>query len=176
MSGQRAIGLAGSITSPSRSGALVMEVLNRLASKDVETELIDLASLSADGLLYRTKDADVAGALERVTGVPILVVGTPVYRATYTGQLKAFFDLLPRDALAGTLVGCIATGAAYNHALAIDHGLRPLMASLAGLTASRAIYATDGELGGYPNEPLPDALEAPIGALVEELLRLSSRL
>ena len=74
------------------------DLLNRLGTSGAETELIDLAKLSADGLLYRTKDEEVAAALEKATGARIVVVGTPIYRASYTGQLKAFFDLLPRDA------------------------------------------------------------------------------
>jgi FMN reductase len=175
MSRTLAIGLAGSISSPSRSGALVNDVLGRLQSGDVETELIDLARLSADGLLYRTKDAGVAAALEKATSARILVLGTPIYRASYTGQLKAFFDLLPRDALAGSIVGLIATGASPAHMLAVDHGLRPLVASLAGLSAARAIYATDPELGGYPTEPLPEDLSLQIDALAVELLAYVQR-
>lgn len=170
MSGISAIGLAGSISSPSRSGALVSDVLGRLQADGIEAELIDLAKLSADGLLYRTKDEGVAAALEKVTNARIIVVGTPVYRASYTGQLKAFFDLLPRDALAGSIVGLIATGASPAHMLAIDHGLRPLVASLAGLSAARAIYATDPELGGYPTDPLPSELSEQLDALAAELV------
>jgi FMN reductase len=169
-----AIGLAGSISSPSRSGALVSDLLTRLRPGGAETELIDLAKLSADGLLYRTKDEEVAAALKKATNARILVVGTPIYRASYTGQLKAFFDLLPRDAFAGSIVGLIATGASSAHMLAVDHGLRPLVASLAGLSAARAIYATDPELGGYPNDPLPSELDEQLDALSAELLAYAS--
>jgi FMN reductase len=174
VSGAMAIGLAGSISSPSRSGALVTDLLTRLRPGGAETELIDLAKLSADGLLYRTKDEEVAAALEKVTNARILVVGTPIYRASYTGQLKAFFDLLPRDALAGSIVGLIATGASPAHMLAVDHGLRPLVASLAGISAARAIYATDPELGGYPNDPLPSELDEQLDVLSAELLAYAS--
>jgi FMN reductase len=169
MSDATAIGLAGSISSPSRSGALVNDVLTRLAGRGLTTELIDLAKLSADGLLYRTKDSDVAAALEKATNARILVIGTPIYRASYTGQLKAFFDLLPRDALAGSISGLIATGASPAHLLAIDHGLRPLVASLAGLSAARAIYATDPELSAYPSDPLPPEIGEQLDALADEL-------
>ncbi len=174
MSGAMAIGLAGSISSPSRSGALVSDLLNRLRAGGAETELIDLAKLSADGLLYRTKDEEVAAALEKATNARILVVGTPIYRASYTGQLKAFFDLLPRDALAGSIVGLIATGASPAHMLAVDHGLRPWWPVWPGISAARAIYATDPELGGYPNDPLPSELDEQLDALSAELLAYAS--
>jgi FMN reductase len=175
MSDAQVIGLAGSISSPSRSGALVADVLSRISASGVKTELIDLAKLSADGLLYRTKDAQVAAALERATNARVIVIGTPIYRASYTGQLKAFFDLLPRDALAGSIVGLIATGASSAHMLAVDHGLRPLVASLAGLSAARAIYATDPELGGYPTDPLPAELSEQLDALTAELVAYGSQ-
>lgn len=176
MSALKAIGIAGSLGSPSRSGALVNEVLQLLAVEGVDIELLDLTTLPADGLLWRTQDEHVAGALARVTEAQVLVLGTPIYRASYTGQLKAFFDLLPRDALAGSVSGLIATGASPAHALAVDHGLRPLVASLAGVSAARAIYATDPELGEYPKGPLPDALMEQVSAMAHELLTVATAL
>ena len=170
-----AIGLAGSLTSPSRSTGLVEHVLRRLAEGGFQTEMVELAQLPADALLARRKDAGLDALLQRVTGVDVLVVGTPIYRASYTGQLKALFDLLPRDALAGTAVGLIATGGIPQHALAIDHGLRPLVSSLSGLSAARAVYATDAELADFPKGPLPDPVAEQLRALADELTGLRAR-
>ena len=92
--------------------------------------------------------------------------------AAYSGQLKAFFDLLPQAALAGKVAGLIATGAVAHHALAIDHALRPLVASLGGLSAAHAIYATEDT---YPSgsATLPEPLAAAVADLAAELIRLS---
>lgn len=38
-----------------------------------------------------------------------VILATPVYKAAYTGLLKAFLDLLPQDGLAGKIVLPIAT-------------------------------------------------------------------
>ena len=167
------VGLAGSLTTTSRSAALVAYLLDLLKTRGVAGELIQLAELPADALLGRRHDPLVDGALQRVTEARLLVVGTPVYRASYTGQLKAFFDLLPRAALAGCSVGLIATGGIRDHALAIDHGLRPLVASLDGLSAVHAVYATDADLETFPAGPLPPAVDEPLRALVDELEALS---
>src|SRR5712691_11168476 len=149
------LGLGGSITAPSRSGALVARVLEILAAAGRPGELIHLSDLAADALLGRRKDPAVERALGLACRAAVLVLGTPIYRASYTGQLKAFFDLLPRDALAGSVTGLIASGGVPDHALAIDHALRPLVASLAGLSAARSIYVTDADLGSFPSAPLP---------------------
>jgi FMN reductase len=168
------VGLAGSLAATSRSTALVAYVLQLLAARRLPGELILLSELPADALLGRGHDPKVDAALVQVVQARVLVVGTPVYRASYTGQLKAFFDLLPRAALAGCSVGLIATGGVRDHALAIDHGLRPLVASLEGLSSAHAVYATDADLDTYPAGPLPSGVDAQLRALADELYALAS--
>jgi FMN reductase len=166
-----AIGISGSVASTSRSRRLVSRALDHLAEQEVPTTLVDLAALPADALLARRTDPAVDDAIGQVMSAAILVVGTPIYRATYTGQLKAFFDLFPRDALVGHAVGLIATGYGEGHRLAIDHGLRPLIASLGGLTAARSIYVTDSQLP----DPLsvPDDIDEGLSDLACELADLA---
>src|SRR5579859_1941730 len=163
------IGLAGRLAGTSRSTALVAHVLALLAAHDLAGGLIKLAELPADALLGRGHDPGVDAALARVTETRLLVVGTPIYRASYTGQLKAFFDLLPRAALSGCAVGLIATGGIRDHALAVDHALRPLVASLEGLSAAHAVYATDADLETFPAGPLPGPVDVQLQALADEL-------
>jgi len=67
--------------------------------------------------------------------------------------LKVFFDLLPRDALAGKVAVPIATGAGQAHALVIDHALRPLLASVGALVISTGVYGIDVQF----NQDGPDA-------------------
>jgi FMN reductase len=169
--GTSVVGLAGSLAATSRSTALVARVLELVGENG---QLIQLSELSAAALLGRGHDPGVDAALASVAAARVLVVGTPVYRASYTGQLKAFFDLLPRAALAGCVVGLIATGGVPHHALAIDHGLRPLVASLEGLSAAHAVYATDADLETFPSGPLPTAIGDQLQALADELKALIS--
>ena len=83
-----------------------------------------------------------------------------MYRASYTGQLKAFFDLLPRAALAGCAVGLIATGGVPRPCA--GHRSRPAApgGQPRGPSAAHAVYATDADLETFPNGPLPDAVDA----------------
>src|SRR3982751_5920494 len=90
-----AIGISGSPAARSKSRTLLERALAALAERGASTTLIDLAALPADALLGRHRSSDVDDALARVAEAAIIVASTPVYRATYTGLLKVFFDLLP---------------------------------------------------------------------------------
>jgi len=59
-----------------------------------------------------------------------LIVATPIYKASYTGLLKAFLDILPQFALAGKAALPLATGGSPAHVLALDYGLRPVLHSM----------------------------------------------
>jgi len=168
MSGTLALGISGSPSSPSRTRALIDHALNALAAQGWETDVIDLAALPADALLARREDADMTAAIERVSEAKMLVVGTPVYRATYTALLKTIFDLMPQDYLVGKVAVLIATGAAPGHMLAIDHGLRPLIASLQGVSASTGIYALPGDFtdDGAPGPELAAKVESAVAEAV----------
>jgi FMN reductase len=135
----------------------------------VETALIDLARLHADALLGRRSDADVQRALSLVERSTIVVASTPVYRATYTGLLKVFFDLFPQRALAGKVALGIATGAASEHRIVIDHGLRPLFASV-NADVVPGVYATDAELASAERRA---AILEQIDQAVSEAVRIS---
>ena len=163
----RALGISCSPSPGSRSKLLVERALAGLAAAGVETDLLDLADLPADGLLGRREDAAVQRALADLAAARVLVVGTPIYRATYTGLLKVFFDLLPPDSLRGTVTLLIATGGGPAHLLMLDHGLRPLVASLGGLTTATTIYATSANFdGSEPNAALTEHLR---GGVAEAL-------
>src|SRR6266581_331995 len=85
---------------------------------------------------------------------------TPIYRATYSGLLKVFFDLLPQDALARKVAIPIATGGGPSHLLAVDHGLRPLLASVGALVVATGVYGTDAQFrAGVPEPALVERIE-----------------
>lgn len=162
------IAVNGSPSHPSRSRLVAEAVLAAIVERGeaadvaVETEVIDLASLDPAALLALGSDPAVDAARDRVAGASILVVATPVYRATYTALTKTIFDLLPQDALEGTVVVPIATGYGADHHLSVDHALRPLVASLGGWTVSTGLYATKADVSddGSIAEPLGMRLEA----------------
>ncbi len=168
-----AVVVSGSPSATSSSRRLAEGVLELLADEGWATDVIELASLPAGPLLARGEDDAVRDALALVGRARVLVVATPVYRATYTGLLKTLFDLMPEGLLEGKVCVLIATAAAPGHLLAVDHGLRPLIASLRGLSTATAIYATPEDY--VDGEPSPE-LRARIARAAGEAMRLSAAL
>ena len=118
--------------------------------------LIDLLALPADGLLGRATSAEVDEAVVAASGASMLVVATPVYRATYSGALKAFFDRFATDALRGTAVVLCATAGSRDHFLSLDTGGRALVASLGGWAVPTVVYAVSADF--VDGEPGPAVL------------------
>ena len=154
------VGLSGSPSAASKSRALVEYGLADLAARGAATELVDLASLPADALLGRGTAPAVTAALAAVALARIVVAGTPVYRATYSGLLKVFFDLLPQDGLVGKIGVPLVTGHAAAHALSLDHGMRPLFASVGATVVASGVYATTAQFpDGRPDSDVLHAVE-----------------
>jgi FMN reductase len=155
-----AVGISGSPSARSKSRTLLERTLAALADRGVTTTLIDLASIPADALLGRRKAAELDDALARIREANIVVASTPVYRATYSGLLKVFFDQLPIDGLVDKSAIAIATGGSPAHLLVIDHGLRPLFASIGAVTTPTGVYGTDSAFeDGVPHQSLLTRIE-----------------
>lgn len=92
--------------------------------------------------------SEVDDALRAAEQADLLIAATPVFRGSYTGLFKHFFDLIEQYALANKPVFLLATGGGEHHALALDHALRPLFAFFQALTLPVAVFASSGDFEG----------------------------
>ncbi|TFW09353.1 NADPH-dependent FMN reductase [Oxalobacteraceae bacterium OM1] len=164
--------LAGSPSSPSRSTRLLHHVGERLAELGNRTVRIQVTDLPAEALLHADfNQSDIQHAKALVQAAEAVVVATPVYKAAYSGVLKAFLDLLPQDGFAGKLVLPLATGGSQSHMLALDYALRPVLSALGARHVLPSIYATDAQVVWTPENTLQldPAIAARISAGVEQL-------
>ncbi|MEW2134087.1 NADPH-dependent FMN reductase [Streptomyces sp. NPDC005435] len=125
--------LTGSASAPgsSRTAHLVAHLGRRFTEDGHEVHHVDVRSLPAEALLSAdATDPGVARAVALVARADALIVASPVYKAAYSGVLKAFLDLLPQYALRGKAVLPLATGGSPAHVLAVDYALRPVLTSL----------------------------------------------
>lgn len=139
--------LAGSPSAPSRSSRLLNHVGEKLALLGHRYSRIDVRDLPAEALLHADfGNAAIEAALLQVAEASALVIATPVYKAAYSGVLKAFLDLLPQFGLTGKLVLPLATGGSQSHMLALDYALRPVLSSLNPRHVLPSIYATEAQV------------------------------
>jgi len=104
-------------------------------------EVVDLVTLDPAGLIGTAESPDVKAVIDAVADASILVLVTPIYRATYAGVLKVLFDQLAPSSLEGTAVVLAATAGGPAHFLALDTGMRALVASLGGWSVPTVTYA-----------------------------------
>lgn len=147
----------GSPSEKSKTAGLVDVVLQTLR-RALADEDIAIKASRID--VYRLGPA-FAGALEREGIAPeienmlrlaedadLLIAATPVFRGSYTGLFKHFFDLVDQYALANKLVMLAATGGGDHHALVLEHALRPLFGFFQSMTLPVAVFASAGDFDG----------------------------
>ncbi|GHO84061.1 NAD(P)H-dependent oxidoreductase [Dictyobacter formicarum] len=168
------LAINGSLTPPpSRTRIVLDKVLAGAKAYDptIEAQVLELRDFAlefCDGRSPDSYNSDTRRALALVEEADAYLVATPIYRGSYTGALKNFFDLVPndphgRDPLRGKVVGLLATGGSDHHYLVLEHQLRPLFGFFGSYIPARAIYASAKDF---------DALKQAQGRLVEELTLL----
>lgn len=139
------VAIAGSPSDKSKSTELIRKVFLQLEDVGFTTKLISVRDISPQELIYGAgQDSPnlkyVTEHIERAAGV---VIATPVYKAAYSGALKAFLDLLPQKALAGKVVLPIMTAGSDKHLLAIDYALKPLLSALGATHVLNGFFVSD---------------------------------
>lgn len=141
------VAVSGGMNTLSKTEILVQSTLDELAKAiPIRVHFIKLSEIGPllSGAIYRGQlPASVQADLDAVESADALVVGTPVYRASFTGLFKHFFDFVEQTALIDVPVLLSASGGSERHALIIEHQLRPLFSFFEAQTLPIGIYATD---------------------------------
>jgi FMN reductase len=165
------VGVCGNVHRPSKTRALVEAVAGKAAGRyGVQVQVLDLIDAMPElGATMMRKGAagNAASVLDAIEGADALVVGSPIYKASYTGLFKHLFDLISPEKLAGKPVVVTATGGSDHHALVIEHQFRPLFGFFAAPTMATGIYASDRDFGD--GKPGSETVLKKIDAAVAEL-------
>lgn len=145
--------VSGNLGVRSRTRALIDAVADKVADRaDIVRTDITVGELAPElGALIDPSaiPPKVAAAIAAIAQADLLVVGTPVYKGSYTGLFKHLFDFIDPNALAGLPVVLTATGGTPRHALVIEHQLRPLFGFFLAHTAPTGVFALDSEFTDY---------------------------
>jgi|SRR5271166_4781166 len=141
--------LVGAATPPGRLAAAIAMVADAARTGgDVAVDILNLAETPIDICDGRTLDRygeTTRRAVGRIAAASAVLIGAPVYRASFPGVLKNLLDIVPVEALQNKPVGIVAMGGSPHHYLAVDTQLRQVLAWFGALVAPTSVYLTGGD-------------------------------
>ena len=146
------VAINGSPNETSKTGTLI-DLVTQAIGQRVAVDLTEVRPYDlGPGFTGANNRDDVSDEVERVLqtieGADLLVVGSPVYRASYTGMFKHLFDMVDQYALEDMPVLLIATGGSERHSMVLDHQLVPLFAFFQAHIVPVTIYGSAGDFIG----------------------------
>lgn len=136
---------------------------------DVVVDTMEVAPLGPELLGWGSPDA--ASAVGRMLDADLLVIASPVYKATYTGLLKLLFDQIGAGALGGRVAVPVMVGAGPHHAMAVDSHLRPLLVEVGAACPTAGLYVLDSTLDSLDEQLDPWAEQWAASAVAAALAR-----
>ena len=139
--------VSGSPSDKSKTAKLAQYVTDKLSETGMQTKHLRVRDLPAHALLAaRTSQSEIAEAMQWVERADGVVFVTPTYKASFSGLLKVFIDLLPQFALAGKAILPLATGGTMAHVLMLDYALRPVLHALGARHAVQGHFMIESAL------------------------------
>lgn len=143
----RIVAICSSISEPSKTAAFLDYVTARFDGGAYDVTLLNLREFTPEAFFrYPVEDGamtEAFAAIERADGI---VFATPIYKASYSGLLKSFLDLLPQFAFAGKAILPLATGGSLAHVLALDYSLRPVVQSMGARHVVQSYFLPEKEM------------------------------
>lgn len=119
--------------------------------EDVQVRTFNIGQYSyelAEKVSGESEDPEIEEIYEKLYAADGIITVAPVFKASYSGLYKLFWDLTDEGDLKETPVLMAATGGSYRHSLMLDHAMRPLFSFMGATITSTSIYATPQEVTG----------------------------
>lgn len=166
------VGMTGSPSTTSKTARLCRHILSLLEERGCRTHLIELSTIDPAALLRgNMSDPGLRSYIGKVEECDGLLITTPIFKASFSGLLKASLDILPQFGLAGKVVMPIGVGGSVAHALALDYGLRPVLQSMAARHVVQSYLVQEGQLSSDDGgTSFDEATDKAITCLIENFL------
>lgn len=126
---QSIVFLMGSPSVASRSTFVARAVASETERAGIRAVFWSLSDFDPGELLFGRSDSPrIVPFVEATKEASGIVLATPVYKAAYTGALKAVVDLIPPESLVGKAALGIATAKQAGHEASVDQAYRSLFA------------------------------------------------
>jgi FMN reductase len=168
--------LVGAATPPGRLAAALGVAADAARSRHPElgVDILNLADAPieiCDGRPLEAYGTATRDAVARIAGAGAVLIGAPVYRASYPGVLKNLLDITPVEALQNKPVGIAAMGGSPHHFLGVDWQLRQVLTWFGALVAPTSVYLTSGDF--RDGQLASETARGDLAALTETLVALS---
>ena len=161
--------LSGSPSPDSRTGVLLTHTGSWLALRGHEVTTLHVRDLPTSALLVsNTEHPAIRQAISLVNRADGVIVASPVYRAAYSGLVKAFLDLLADNALAKKVVLPMANGGTQGHLVALDYALRPMLTAMGAGTLVPGCFVLDRLIRPDLNRPESNQFGVEGGAIAPD--------
>lgn len=138
--------VSGSPAEFSRSAAIA-KFVGELLAENNEVEFIQVKDLPPEDLVYAKWDSEaIKKSISLIESADALVVISPVYKASYTGLLKTFIDLLPEKSLVNKTILPILNGGTVAHLLSLEYAFKPVFSVLGATDIVNGVYLVDSQV------------------------------
>jgi FMN reductase len=144
--------ITGSPTEHTRLNGVLQEVLYYFHQEGHTPEVINVRNLPPEDLIYANfYGEEINSANKKVEESNFVVILTPVYKASFSGVLKTYLDLLPQNGLEGKTILPITVGGTFGHLLAIDYSLKPVLSALGANHFLKGVFIQDSQIKKLEN-------------------------
>src|SRR5690625_1094668 len=121
--------LSGSPSEYSRSEHILKYMGTLLKKRSINVNHLSVRDAPQSDLFAGRYDSeDIQAIVDRIKRAQGVIIGSPVYKASYSGILKALFDLFPQNILVHTTVLPVLTGGIDTHILDYVYTIKPIFA------------------------------------------------
>lgn len=140
----KALIINGNVKKNSRLTGVQQYIEQYFENANIKTEAILVHELPAEDLITANfSSKEIAKANAAVAESELLFILTPIFKASYSGVLKTYLDLIPQKGLENKTVVPIAIGGSIGHLLAIEYALKPVLSVLGATTISNTVFILD---------------------------------
>jgi len=131
----------------SRVNGVLDYVSEFLEDNHVSHEIIKVHTLPpADLITANFNSPAIKKSNQIVEGATGVIVLTPVYKASYSGILKTYLDLLPQKGFENKLVLPLVVGGSIGHLLTIEYAINPVLTALGASHILNGVYTVDKQV------------------------------
>ncbi|OCA92013.1 NADPH-dependent FMN reductase [Pseudobacillus wudalianchiensis] len=143
----KAVIIYGGNTRKSRLKGLLDRAEKFLSANHFEFETIYVHELPAEDLISANFNSEsIIEANAKVAAADVIIIVTPTYKASYSGILKTYLDLLPQKGFEGKTVLPLVLGGSFGHLLVIEYALKPVLSALGARLILKGAFVLDTQV------------------------------